>query len=500
MIKAKLYFDPDNPVLLAEKDFQDENGNWEGLIDSISNLSRSFGEKKSFEVSGLSLTCRDHNRKFRDILSGPNRFFARKKVEIFNDDTPLYTGVMQKCGVRGEYFHVEINDLLVGLKNVILKEIKKSEYDNAPTSASGKPINIIIGEVYGPGGAIPVYRIDTAKFLIADHNIYSIDNVYDQNGTELTGFTLTNENGRAYLNITSDEETLYINCRGLIDAQNQLITDPIEVFKFILDNYTQIEYSDLSEIQTEMQARFYRFDGAIVKKIMVENFLENFCICFDCDFFFTKAKLLALSMFKWVNQTEDLFLQESQIDDIEIDENPDPIRNRIQYNHHYHFHKDYYQKQPEHSRESSIQNWGEFFDNLNFIYIADHSTAYDVVQNHAIVHSDRERITTVSLPLKYIKSAVDIGSTVGFSHSKAVAKGFRKYQIRRLSVDFKFKYIVLTLRDLSSLSGGVIVLGDENELPGTWNEADDYARQYFYVADEATGFFGNGIDPGKRLF
>ena len=499
MIKAKLYFDPNNPVLLAEKDFQDENGNWEGLVESISNLSRSFGENKSFEASGLSLVCRDHNRKFRNILSGQNRFFARKKVEIFNGDTPLYTGVMQKCRVKDEYFHVEINDLLVGLKNVILKEIKKSEYENAPTNSLGKPINIIIGEVYGPGGAIPVYRIDTGKFLVADHNIYSIDNVYDQNGTELTGFSLTN-NGRAYLNITSDEETLYINGKGLIDAQNQLIVDPIEAFKYIIDNFTQIEYCDLSEIQAEMQSRFYRFDGAIVKKIKVENFLENFCICFDCDFFFTKAKLLSLSIFKWVNETEDLFLQESQIDDIEIEENPDAVRNRIQYNYHYHFAKDYYQKQPEHSRQSSIQNWGEFWDNLNFIYIADHSTAYDVVQNHAIVHSDRERSTTITFPLKYMKSAVDIGSIVGFSHSKAVSLGFRKYQIRRLNIDFKFKYIVLTLRDLSSLSGGVVILGDENELPGIWNEADDYARQYFYLCDESTGFFGNGIDPGKRLF
>ena len=92
----------------------------------------------------------------------------------------------------------------------------------------------------------------------------------------------------------------------------------------------------------------------------------------------------------------------------------------------------------------------------------------------------------------------DISDIIELKHPGLIDDNSRKYQIRRINLDFDSDSVELECIDITSLSGGIYMLGD-NDFPDNWDVADDYHRQFAYLCDN-NGFFANGFDEGKILY
>ena len=73
-----------------------------------------------------------------------------------------------------------------------------------------------------------------------------------------------------------------------------------------------------------------------------------------------------------------------------------------------------------------------------------------------------------------------------------------------LNPDFLADIVQVEAVDITSMTGGMFVLGSRDWVPETlapkWSDTDEFSRNYGYLADRNTGYFSNGKDYGKVLY
>ncbi|MCP5103802.1 MAG: hypothetical protein GY950_10510 [bacterium] len=505
------------------------SGNWQNLIISISTLSRNIGEDKSYEISGISIQFSDIDRFFKNMMSASDRYIAGKKVELFTEDGQLiYTGTVEKWQFTEDTFELSINDKLSGLDVMIPQSITAGQYPNMSEASDGQAVPIIYGDVQSTTGAVKCWRVDEYTvtegaedvrkgiFLVAGHHCESLDAAFDKDGNsmEMTDFdeqvegTFGQPDARVLLKYVGTGEfipdNIRANVRGKMDTGSNLIQDPIAALKDIIDNYTGMEYNNvgLNAAKAIMVDRGYTIAAVIDKNQTLKDVLVDFCFSFDCDFYISKGNEIMITLLKWAELVPERSFIESQITGFQLQELPEDIRNKVQYMYKYNYAEGAFKKMPIYTKESSVANWGEFYDgndSLNLTYVSDDDSAYDVVQRYVIQRKNPRRTANIDIPLSEFVG-LDISDIIELQHPGAIDINSRKYQVRRVNIDFVADIVQVEAVDITSMTGGVFILG-EPDLPAEWDLAvTDEARNYGYLADSGSGYFSNQIDYGKVLY
>jgi hypothetical protein len=477
-------------------------------------LSRNIGEDKSYEVSGVSIEFNDSDRYFREMMTGPDRYIAGKKVELYTlDDQLLYTGTVEKWQFAEDAFVLTINDKLSGLEKLIPGVITAGVYPDMAEDADGKSIPVIYGNLYEQGGAVKCWRTGTVEsdslYLLARHLCRALTDgkVYKEDGAEITGAVLYDPgDGRHYIRCTGSEDFVFANVEGKEDAGSLLIEDPIDAIEDLVDTFTDMSYNTaaMDEAQTIMADRGYKIAAVIGEQKNLNDVLVDFCFSFDCDFHIGKGHEIVITVLNRATLTPVKSFSPRQIVAFELDELPEEIRNKVQYQYKYNYALEKYRKIPVFSKDSSIANWGEFYnrnESLSLPYVYDDDSAFDVVQRFVIQRKNPRRVAQVEIPLSEFSGA-DIADIVEMEHPGAVDASARKYQVRRVNLDFSADVVMVEALDISSLTGGIFILGDSAVLPAEWSgeSQGNIHREYGYLADGDTGYFSNSTDYGKVLY
>lgn len=540
IVKVLCHF-PIGLLMFATRNIQDDGptglieygGNWENRITSISTLNRNIGEDKSYEISGISIEFSDTDRFFKNMMSASDRYIAGKKVEIFTEEGRLiYTGTVEKWQFTEDSFKIDINDKLSGLDVMIPQSITADLFPNMGEGADGQSIPIIYGELISPNGAITCWRVDEYTetedvggvptevrkgiFLIAGHHCKSLEGVFDKDGSaldpvdfnELKEGTFGQPDEMTLIEYIGNgefiPESIRMNVKGKMDVSENLIDDPIDALKNIIDNYTGMEYNEagLDAAKEIMASRGYKITAVIDKNQTLKEVLVVFCFSFDCDFYISKGNEIMITLLKWTDLVPEKTFIESQIVGFQLQELPEDIRNKVQYMYKYNYAEGAYKKMPVYTKDSSIANWGEFYDkndSLNLTYLSDDDAAFDVVQRYVIQRKNPRRVADINIPLSEFVG-LDISDIIEVRHPGAIDITKRKYQVRRINIDFVADIVQVEAVDITTMTGGVFILG-EPDLPASWDEATtDEARNYGYLADSSTGYFTNNIDYGKVLY
>lgn len=537
IVKVLCHF-PAGELMFASENIQDDGpttilehgGNWRNKIVSISSLSRNIGEDKSYEISGISIEFSDTDRFFREMMSASHRYIAGNRVELFTvDDQLIYTGTVEKWQFTEDAFVLYINDKLSGLDTMLTDQLTTETYPNMAEESDGQSIPIFYGETQAAAGAVNCCRVDSHTvventvevekgiYLVAGHHCKRIDAVFDKDGLELdleNDFETIEEGtfgqpgAKTLLKYTGAgkflPETIRVNAKGKMDNQSNLIEDPIDAVKDIIDGYTAMDYNaeGMDAAQAIMADRGYKIAAVIDKQQGLKEVLVDFCFSFDCDFYIGKGNEITITLLKWSEMVPVKRFIQSQVVGFQLDELPEEIRNKVQYRYKYNFAAETYKKVPIYTKDSSVANWGEFYNRneaLNLKFVSDDDSAFDVVQRYVIQRKNPRRIALVDIPLSEF-AGLDISDIIEIQHPGAINVGKRKYQVRRVDIDFVAEIVQVEAVDITTMTGGVFVLGDNTELPSTWNNVEDDERNYGYLADRSTGYFSNLIDYGKVLY
>lgn len=528
IVKIKCNFRRDGvPFLFASQNVQDDGptvilphaSNWENRVLSISPLSRSMGDDKSYEISGVSIELNDTDRFFRKMMAGPDRYITGCTVELYSqDDRLLYTGTVDKWQYKEDAFVLFINDKLSGLDIVLPSVISLTEYPGIPGKAEGVAIPLLFGDLQSEKGAVACWRVDNGKYLLADHFCQAGQTLqaFREDGTVISNPVLENnvQDGRAYVICTglTGVECVLVNVKGKCNDQGLLIEDPVEVIGYLIERAGMGFSSEAMESVREiMVAREYKIAAVIDQQKTLKEVLKEFCFSFDCDFYMDKSNRVVISLLNWSHLQPARVFSSRQVIDLEVEELPETIRNRVQYMYGYDWVSRQYGKSPVFINSSSIENWGEFFEHnepLQLPYVAEGNTAFDIVQRYVLQRRNPMRMARMTLPLEEF-SPLDIADTIEVEHPNAIDEKPRKYQIRRVNIDFISDTAEVEAVDITPFTGSVFILGDREkvltqELQSNWAEVvrqnDDKSRHYGYLADRLTGYFSNQIDYGKVLY
>jgi len=528
IIKIKCWFPEGEELRLATQNIQDADGNWQNKILSISSLNRNIGEDKSYEISGISIVLNDIDRFFRNMMSGTQRFIAGKKVELFTlDDRLLYTGTVEKWQFTTHAFVLFINDKLSGLDTLIPGIISRDVFPNMVEKADGEAIPVIYGHVAAENGAVKCWRVDTVVeesvekglYLLARHHCAELEGntAYKDDGSTVPGPVdlVPGNDGFAYVKCDPSEDFIYVNVKGKKDGESNLIDDPIDAVKDLIDDYTAMDYNSggMTAAQAITSARGYKIACVIGGQKNLQDVLVDFSFSFDCDFYIGKGNEIMISLLDWSALVPAKSYTENQVIDFAIEELPDEIRNKVRYMYRYNYARGLFERMPVYTKDSSIADWGEFYNRneaLNLTYVYDDDSAFDVVQRFVIQRKNPRRVARMTIPLSEFVG-LDISDVIEVRHPGAIDQNERKYQVRRTDIDFVTDIVQVEAVDITTLTGGMFVLGDRQwltpeegetgpKLKPKWSDTDEFSRNYGYLADRADWYFGNNTDYGKVLY
>jgi len=508
IIKVICEFGTGYRLRLATQNLQDGEGNWQNKILTISALSRNIGEDKSYEISGMSIELNDSDRFFREMMSGESRYIAGKVVSILDgNDSPIYTGTVEKWQFREDVFVLTINDKLSGLETLVTGNISREDYPDMADKANGRSIPLIYGDLYAAGGAVRCWRVGTGLFLLAGfHCKELVGDVYEEDGTPVDG-TVDLDNavdGRAYIQCSSTADCIYANVRGKAGEGGELIEDPVTAIVDIIENHAGMSYNGVSMETARgiMAERGYKIACVIDNRENLGDVLVDFSFSFDCDFYIGKGNEIVISLLDWSELAPVKRFDRNSTVSFQVDVLPEEIRNKVQYAYAYNFGREDYFEMPLYAKEGSLKNWGEFYnrnETLELKYVYDTHAAFDVVQRYAIQRENPRRVAQIDVPLSEF-SGLDIADIIEVDHPGAIDASPRKYQIRRVNIDFMADIVQVEAVDITTLAGGVFVLGDMETLAPRWEDADDSDRNFGYLADADTGYFAGNTDYGKVLY
>lgn len=500
---------------LATANLQDQYGNWENKIISLSSLSRSIGDDKSYEVSGISIELSDKARFFRDMMSGENRYIVGKPVEIYTQDHQwLYTGTVDKWQFKEDTFVLVINDKLSGLDVQLTRIITPDLFPNLTPNANGQSVPIIYGQIQCDSGAVKCWKVDDKKYLLAGHHCKELTAVFIEDGTdvssdfELSGEGVTEQGNdfafAVYKGTSIEDPFVLANVVGKKSGADSFIENPADALTDLIGSYTTMtcDTGMMDNIRKIMAARLYKISLVIDRPLTLEQVLMIFCTGFDCDYFIRQGNQVALAMLEWTFLKPRGYFNKAQVVDFQIEELSEDIRNKVYYKYVYSPADKQYLQTRVYSKQDSIDKWGEFFasnEPLELMVVADDITALDVVQRYLIQRKNPRRIAQLELPLQEF-SGLDIADIIEISHPNAIDENKRKYQLRRVNIDFTGDGVQVEAVDITYMTGGIFILGDRLTLSTFWNDAVGTQRDYGYLCDSVSEKFGNGIDIGKGLY
>lgn len=502
IVKVKCLF-PAGDLMFATQTLQDGNGNWVGKITAIGNISRSIGPDRTYETSSVSIEFDDTDRSFKDMMSGNDRFIAGKTVELYTDtDAILYRGTVESWEFGPASFTLNISDLNAGLSKTITVSITRSDFDACDDESEGQTIPLIYGHMSQAGGAVTAYRVERWKYIVAAHECYSIEGVFDPEGTEIGEDDYIDdveEDGFHYITFVpagDEPATLRVNVKGKKNQAGDLIDTPYGAAVDILTaNAIDYDTDSLEYAAKIFTLRGYTISAAFTKETTVRDLFQTFCTSFDCDYYISKEMLFRIAIADPWNLKVEKTFQPAEVVIGRILPNPDGVIQKIRYMFAWSPVKKDFIRKPYFFQASA---WPEVqTEPLALRLVGSDACAFDVVQRFALQR--REPPPSIPVEINLVDfTDIDIGSFIEVSSPDLIPTQTRVLQIVRAEIDTEMDVVELECRDVVGLAGQLAILGDELQSQN-WLEANGDEKKYSYLCDKETGTFSDGT-PGKVLY
>ena len=510
IIKIKAEF-PIGDLLYANKSIQDDSGNWNGIITNIGILNRSISYKNAYEESGFSVTFSDKNRYFRDMMSSStNKLISGKKVTGYTEDnTQEYTGTVSSWSYPKDGFTINITDKLSGINDKINNTITIAEFSGTVNDSIGNFIPVIYGVKEDTLGTLKCWQTSTGSYLVARHHCKSIDNIFEDGAEISSGWSIDN-NADGYCYVTyagGTEDYIVINVSGSMDISDNLITEPIEALRDLIDNYCSMDYGVASFLTSEavMQQRNYVINSIITSETLA-GYMKNFCYSFASTWFVKKNNRIKIDTDgTFTSSIIGQLKNSSNSSDVlkgtlRTNEDLSNMVNVLQVFNKFNHYKNEYKNKPVKTDTNSVANYGSFFEEYYIKCTSDTDTIDHVTTNYISQKKNPIIKTYFSTRIKPLLdlSAGILGNIITFADYSGVTTSAQKYKVMRMGISFSGEFVQLELLKLYP-EGGCFILGDETTLSADWDTATSLEREYGYLGDETTGFFSNGYDPDKVL-
>lgn len=261
-------------LYLSDQDFVLDDGTvYEGLINSISPLSRSAGALQDPRVILPSMTISVDNKensqtgvRFQDHLTDYEWANVPITLRVGSslaaaDWTSIFVGQAKfPGGISSDDLVViiRVNDARAkDARNLPAAIFTTTTYANMETKSVGYPIPIVYGDwntTAGSGETVPCYQIDSTvgtggRFKVSSRELKSIEAVY-KNGASVA-FTGDLNAGNFTLNVayTPATDTITCNCRGCTDDMTSggtLLQSGPDVLYDLLENELDVPTANLN--------------------------------------------------------------------------------------------------------------------------------------------------------------------------------------------------------------------------------------------------------------
>jgi hypothetical protein len=357
-------------------------------------------------------------------------------------------------------------------------------------------------------GAWPTLFIDVTSsnryFLIARHAVKSINEVYaftpgrgSVTLTETTDYVAhkagtINGETMAFISITSTGwtdkvtdangtlGTVTVNVDGKEDGGDgtgELITNPIDVLKDLLENYLDnptINSTKFDESKIVATTRSYEVRGGYTEEIATRQVLEELARSFSLRVYSDSEGKIAVDIFEPANPTTDIKKYREQWEilkgSLQISHNSDiasaedaQIINTCDYEFDFHYAKRFFETADQFSDSTSVTNYGDKKFFISLPWNGNSNGAKDVAQR--IVQQYRDPVATISFRTALTAMNSDLTDPIDVTHGDGTISGGysdRRFEIISQTFNPRDFSIEISAKDVDKLSQNGFFLADED--------------------------------------
>jgi len=362
---------------------------------------------------------------------------------------------------------------------------------------------------YRTRGAWPTLFVDVTStrryFLVADHPVKSIDNVYSFNeengsqeltGTDYTSYPVGTINGKlcAYVSLTSAGFAklvgtggrlgeLSVNVHGKEDIGNgtgQLIENPVYVLMDFFRNYcndpqiNQFMFESAAEVA---RSRLYLAAGGYIEEQNTDEFLAGICDSFQIRLFPDSDGRLGIDIFEPAGPSDYVATIGEQWDilkdswslsfasDVQGAEDSQVI-NTVEYKYNLHWRSKSFRSSSKFTDATSVTTYGIKKLALDLPWSSNSNAALDVANRMAFLYRQPTATANFKMPLKGMN--IELGDMVKITHADApVSGGYvdRLFEVITHTLDAATMTVDIKAKDVETISENGFFLGDSDVYP-----------------------------------
>jgi len=524
----------------APKDIYATSKFYDGRLKEISGLKRAINDETGvFISSDMNAKLVNVDKEFSKLLA--QYYFKNEPVEMFaafkdypeSFKTQFFRGFVEDHSLKGGEFDVSIRDLTTVFfqRKVPFYRITKEEYPNAHTSAIGRPMQEVIGQLSyiatEASGAMEAFLIDTTlhRYLAARGSLKSITQVYKDGAlvNPVDYAIVYADGGRTYIDFTMDqgEAKITYNCEGYMyetwNSVNGYIQHPVYVFLFYLMLIVGLPVNcvDFESFET-VKDILDDLDPAIATSgylgLMEEQdamgVTQEFCQTIGGSLFPDHYGRLKLAMKDISNISTSKFIIAGidTIDHPQQDWNLTSAVNRAKVSWNYIPAASRFLESKEKEREDAVKalsgNYQEDAQTLDMKWTTNETLADKQLFNILYKRGKGYKRVKIKLPLTFIEyldiyDSFRLQDPFGVSVDGSGDYG-RFLYVESINYEWIGNSMDVDALDLTYILRQYLVLGDEDSLPSNWSTTTEESKAYAYLCDEVTGLFADG-DYGKIL-
>ena len=516
---------------------------YKGNALNISNIRSSVGDiTRTYERNKISIIFNDSDYEFRTLEENETVGFTGISVIVtvsFRDDAwatsqVVFTGqIYDWRRLDNLQFEIMVEEVSKNLENEYpWKEVDRTDYATAHSSAIGKTILIPYGTISASGlsgdGAFgyPSLYMETGLPFVdttqdAEQHLVglqtaaiTVDRVYiddvvkvEGGGNDYTistqvigGFTHTEIHWEAGVRPT---ETSKVTCDITFGARL-----PVEAIKHFLENFPSWASGDFNAASynaahTKEGDRSYTFDGALCEKKALTAILDEWRDEYELDIYWNTAGEVCFNYLSSIlpASTNHYTAELDILSDFDSDPQVSQIMNHMKYGFNFHYAKSYYYNFDTYEDTDSQTKYGKTVKLFKgFRWIRSSTIAHDIASRKVIRFKTPITFDAILFPLKtFSDNLTDPLKITHFTGAGSAGYAKKLFQIRAAGFNLTNYTNEMLLEDASSFFGAACILGDDTVQAATWATASSGDRDYCYMCDVTSEQFLDG-EPGKRLF
>jgi hypothetical protein len=435
------------------------------LVD-IPEISRRINKDGGFENSVGVITLNNFDGYFDD------KFKKDEKIEVYDSDeingwilvfTGKFAGFVR---AKPSYLKFRADTRRLGFQDPISETIKIDDFANCPDENLGKWKNIIAGCVNDIGGAaigmVTAVRVDTNKYLLAGHHCHALIKCFDSDVNDITGSCALDNNadGNAYINYTSADDEIYVNCYGM-ETGSTYVRNPAEILDEINTAFGSFTLDGITDATAVYEGRSYTGEYVVIDDSMTwEQFLKVFARNYDCRLFQKANGNLGIKVLDWGTETAESTIEPIYVDDVNFEKwlDADVIIDEYQRRWWWHYRDRNFQLKA--SDVTADTDYSADREKLDLEFHSDDETAKDVAAR-LIFFNKKPRIWwSFSLP-KTIANPMELASVYALKSKRW--SGTRLIQIYVKTHVGGGNRVRFEALDITDINSGLIILRNESD-------------------------------------